>query len=250
VGDEAPEWDAIDVGSPFDYGRQGIVYVATHLPRPGRDGLAPEVLDEIVDLVRAAGGRTLGLFSSRRAAEQATEHVRAEAPQLPVLCQGDDLVATLVSTFRDDPATSLFGTLSLWQGVDVPGDACSLVLMDRLPFPRPDDPLMSARQKAVDAQGGSGFIAVAATHAALLLAQGAGRLIRSSSDRGVLAVLDPRLATARYGPYIRASLPPMWPTTDPDVVRAALARLAGRTQVEAAGATAGSRDDQDQESTS
>ena len=225
VGEESPEWEAIDVGSPFDYARQGIVYVATHLPRPGRDGLAPAALDEIVGLLRAAGGRTLGLFSSRRAAEQAAEHVRAEAPELTVLCQGDDLVATLVSAFRADPSASLFGTLSLWQGVDVPGDACSLVLMDRIPFPRPDDPLMSARQRAVDSSGGNGFMAVAATHAALLMAQGAGRLIRSTSDRGVLAVLDSRLATARYGAFIRASLPPMWPTTDPAVVRAALARL-------------------------
>ena len=225
VGEDSPEWEAIDVGSPFDYSRQGIVYVAAHLPRPGRDGLAPAALDEIVALVRAAGGRTLGLFSSRRAAEQAADHVRAEVPELTVLCQGDDLVATLVSAFRADPTASLFGTLSLWQGVDVPGDACSLVLMDRIPFPRPDDPLMSARQRAVEATGGNGFMTVAATHAALLMAQGAGRLIRSTSDRGVLAVLDSRLATARYGAFIRASLPPMWPTTDPSIVRAALARL-------------------------
>jgi ATP-dependent DNA helicase DinG len=223
--DDAPEWTGLDVGSPFDYARQGILYVAKHLPRPGRDGLQPAVLDEITELVRAADGRTLGLFSSRRAAEAAAASVREALPELTVLCQGDDLVPTLVTKFRLEPRASLFGTLSLWQGVDVPGDTCLLVIMDRIPFPRPDDPLMSARQRAVDASGGNGFMTVAATHAALLMAQGAGRLIRSTDDRGVLAVLDSRLATARYGGFIRASLPPMWTTTDAQVARAALRRL-------------------------
>ena len=227
-GPDAPAWTGLDVGSPFDYPRQGILYAAKHLPRPGRDGLHQAVLDEIVELVRAAGGRTLGLFSSRRAAESAAAGVREALPELTVLCQGDDLVPTLVSRFRDDPEASLFGTLSLWQGVDVPGDTCVLVIMDRIPFPRPDDPLMSARQRAVDAAGGNGFMTVAASHAALLMAQGAGRLIRSADDRGVLAVLDSRLVSARYGAFIRASLPPMWATTDPVGVRAALTRLAGQ----------------------
>jgi ATP-dependent DNA helicase DinG len=219
-------WQGLDVGSPFDYRRQGILYVARHLPRPGRDGLSSSTVDEIVSLVQAAGGRTLGLFSSRRAAQTAAEAVRERLPDMEVLCQGDDLVPTLVQQFRDSPSASLFGTLSLWQGVDVPGGTCVLVLMDRIPFPRPDDPLMSARQQAVDAAGGNGFMTVAATHAALLMAQGAGRLIRTASDRGVLAVLDSRLATAGYAPFLRASLPPMWSTTDGDVVRAALRRLA------------------------
>jgi ATP-dependent DNA helicase DinG len=222
---EEVAWDGLDVGSPFDYRRQGILYVARTLPRPGRDGLAPEVLDEITGLVEAAQGRTLGLFSSRRAAETAAAAVRERLPDLTVLCQGEDMVATLVRRFRDEPAASLFGTLSLWQGVDVPGETCVLVIMDRIPFPRPDDPLMSARQQAVDRAGGNGFMTVAATHAALLMAQGAGRLIRSASDRGVLAVLDSRLATARYGSFLRGSLPPMWPTTDGAIVRSALGRL-------------------------
>lgn len=224
----SPAWTGLDVGSPFDYPRQGILYAAKHLPRPGREGLQQPVLDEIIELVRAAGGRTLGLFSSRRAAETAAVAVREALPDLSVLCQGDDLVPTLVTRFRDDPAASLFGTLSLWQGVDVPGESCVLVIMDRIPFPRPDDPLMSARQRAVDAAGGSGFMAVAATHAALLMAQGAGRLIRTTDDRGVLAVLDSRLVTARYGDFIRASLPPMWATTDRRVVHAALMRLSAQ----------------------
>ena len=109
----------------------------------------------------------------------------------------------------------------------MPGDTCQLVLIDRIPFPRPDDPLMSARQRAADREGRNGFMQVAATHAALLLAQGSGRLIRTMTDRGVVAVLDPRLVTARYGTFLRASLPPMWQTDDPAVVRKALARLAG-----------------------
>ncbi len=224
--EQADVWTGLDVGSPFDYRQQGMLYVARHLPRPGRDGLAEATVDEIVELVRAAGGRTLGLFSSRRAAESAAEAVRERLPDHTVLCQGDDLVPTLVQRFRDDAEASLFGTLSLWQGVDVPGATCVLVIMDRIPFPRPDDPLMSARQLAVDKSGGNGFMTVAAAHAALLMAQGAGRLIRTSTDRGVLAVLDSRLATARYGPFLRSSLPPMWPTTDGAVVRQALQRLA------------------------
>jgi len=220
-------WRGLDVGSPFDYGQQAILYVARHLPPPGRDGLGKAQLDEIVELVDAADGRTLGLFSSRRAAEAAADAVRERLPHLTTLAQGDAQLPELAKQFVSDPHTCLFGTLSLWQGLDVPGDTCQLVIIDRIPFPRPDDPLMSARQKAADKAGGNGFMQVAATHAALLMAQGAGRLIRTTSDRGVVAVLDPRLATARYGGFLKASLPPMWTTTDPAVVRKALARLAG-----------------------
>jgi len=218
-------WRGLDVGSPFDYGRQGILYVAKHLPPPGRDGMSQATLDEIVELVDAAGGRTLGLFSSRRAAEAAAEVVRERLPHLTTLAQGDAQLPELAAQFVGDPHTCLFGTLSLWQGLDVPGDTCQLVLIDRIPFPRPDDPLLSARQKAADQAGGNGFMQVAATHAALLLAQGAGRLIRTHTDRGIVAVLDARLATARYGSFLKASLPPMWTTTDPAVVRQALKRL-------------------------
>ncbi|MGN6250986.1 MAG: ATP-dependent DNA helicase [Marmoricola sp.] len=219
-------WQGLDVGSPFDYAKQGILYVAKHLPAPTRDGMAPATLDEIVELVDAAQGRTLGLFSSRRAAEQAGEEVRARLGHLTTLVQGDAQLPELARQFVSDPYTCLFGTLSLWQGLDVPGETCQLVIIDRIPFPRPDDPLLSARQRAVERAGGNGFMAVAATHAALLLAQGAGRLIRTSEDRGVVAVLDSRLATARYAGFLRASLPPMWPTSDGQLVRRALSRLA------------------------
>jgi ATP-dependent DNA helicase DinG len=223
--DGEPRWRGLDVGSPFQHAKAGILYIAAHLPPPGRDGAgSAEQLNEIADLVTAAGGRTLGLFSSMRAARAAAEAM-AERLSTPVLCQGDDSTAALVEQFAADPVTSLFGTLSLWQGVDVPGPSLSLVIIDRIPFPRPDDPLLSARQRAVAAAGGNGFMAVAASHAALLLAQGAGRLLRGIDDRGVVAVLDSRMATARYGGYLRASLPPFWATTDAAAVRAALGRL-------------------------
>jgi ATP-dependent DNA helicase DinG len=222
--EDGPRWTGLDAGSPFEHRKAGILYTAAHLPPPGRDGLAAACLDELTELVTAAGGRTLGLFSSMRAAKQATEVLR-DRVEVPILCQGDDATGLLVRQFAEDEASCLFGTLSLWQGVDVPGPSLSLVVVDRIPFPRPDDPLTSARQRAVAARGGNGFLTVAATHAALLLAQGTGRLLRSTEDRGVVAILDPRLATARYGSFLRASLAPFWPTTDPEVVRAALRRL-------------------------
>jgi ATP-dependent DNA helicase DinG len=226
VGADAPPYRGLDVGSPFDYGKQAILYVAQNAPLPTRDGLRPEALDALAELMAAADGRTLGLFSSRRAAEDAAEEIRARLTGLRVLCQGEDVVATLVRQFTAEARTSLFGTLSLWQGIDAPGITCQLVVIDRVPFPRPDDPLQSARQRAVTRAGGNGFMTVAATHAALLLAQGAGRLIRRASDRGVVAVLDPRLVRARYGAFLRASLPPMWFTTDRSVAVGALRRLA------------------------
>ena len=220
-----PPWRGLDVGSPFQHAKAGILYVAAHLPPPGRDGTgSAEQLSEITELITAAGGRTLGLFSSMRAARAAAEAMR-ERLSTPVLCQGDDTTSALVEQFTEELAASLFGTLSLWQGVDVPGPSLSLVLIDRIPFPRPDDPLLGARQRAVAARGGNGFMAVAASHAALLLAQGSGRLLRRVSDRGVVAVLDSRMVTAGYGGFLRASLPPFWQTTNAAQVRGALERL-------------------------
>ncbi len=232
-------WRGIDVGSPFDYGQQGILYVAAHLPRPGRDGLGAAQLDEIAALVDAADGRALGLFSSRRAAEAAAEATRTRLPHLTVLAQGDAQLPELTAQFLSDPHTCLFGTLGLWQGLDLPGDTCQLVLIDRIPFPRPDDPLMSARQRAADRAGRNGFMTVAATHAALLLAQGSGRLIRTSTDRGVVAVLDPRLEGTTYARFLQASLPPMWRTTDRAVAVGALRRLSEAAASPARPAVAG-----------
>lgn len=217
-------WDGLDAGTPFDPRKAGILYTPRHIPEPGRDGLAPATLDEIAGLIMAAGGRTLGLFASRRAAEQAAAEMRKRLP-FDILCQGDDTIPALVKRFADSENTCLFGTLTLWQGVDVPGRSCSLVIIDKIPFPRPDDPLLQARKEAADAAGRNGFMEVAATHASLFMAQGAGRLLRSVDDRGVVAVLDKRLVEKRYGSFIRSSMPNFWPTHDPNVVTQALKRL-------------------------
>ena len=194
--------------------------------------LSPRVQDGIViklGLGLLAAGVVLGLAfaaygAMMRAAREAADALR-ERTDHTILCQGEDSTSALVRRFSEEPQTCLFGTLSLWQGVDVPGDSLSLVVIDRIPFPRPDDPLASARARAVEAGGGNGFMAVSANHAALLLAQGAGRLLRRTDDRGVVAVLDSRMATARYGGYLRSSLPPFWATTDTVRVRQALERL-------------------------
>jgi ATP-dependent DNA helicase DinG len=219
-------WTSLDVGSPFDYPKQGILYVAAHLPRPAASGLPDAAGAELLKLVEALGGRTLGLFSSRKAATQAAELLRAKT-DLPILLQGDETLPILVRKFREEQASCLFGVMSLWQGVDVPGDACQLVVIDRLPFPRPDEPLAAARSAAVDASGGSGFASVSVPIAAIRLAQGVGRLIRSTGDKGVVAVLDSRLETARsYSTFLRNSLPPFWYTTRSEVALGALTRLA------------------------
>lgn len=223
AGERAPAWDGLDVGSPFEYPKQGMLYVAKHLPAPSMK-TSGQQRDELATLIEASGGATLALFSSRRAAEEAAEDLR-ERLDVPILCQGDSTMSSLVNQFAEDEQTCLFGTMSLWQGVDVPGRSCRLVVIDRIPFPRPDDPLSSARSQEVARNGGNGFMQVAATHAAIRLAQGAGRLIRTAEDRGVLAILDSRLATARYGAFLKKSMPDFWTTTDGDVARGALSRL-------------------------
>lgn len=223
------EWTGLDVGSPFDYERQGILYVPAGLPRPGREGVADEVLEELGDLIDAAGGRTLALFSSWRGVERARDVLTARfagRPDRPIHVQGrGDAVADLIRRFADDARSSLLGTLTLWQGVDVPGPSCILVAIDRIPFPRPDDPLVAARSRRAEESGRSGFAEVSIPRAAVLLAQGTGRLIRGTADRGVVAVLDSRLETAGYGRMLRSSLPPLWYSTDGTRVREALSRL-------------------------
>ncbi len=228
-----PDTRCLDVGAGFDYTRQGILYVARHVPPPDREGASMEALDELATLVEAAGGRTLALFSSWNGVDRAADYLRVRLG--PVLESGDvgpvlvqrrgESVAPLVQRFAQEPSSVLVGTVALWQGIDIPGDSLVLVTIDRIPFPRPDDPVLSARQAAVDAAGRSGFREVALARAALLLAQGAGRLIRSETDRGVVAVLDSRMATSGYGQALRASVPPLWFTTDGTVVKEALTRL-------------------------
>lgn len=217
------KWKSLDVGSPFDYPHQAIMYTPK-LPQPGRDGPSQELLEEIGSLVEASGGGALCLFTSRRAAVAAGEYLR-EHTELPVLVQGEEYLPTLVKRFREDGNAILAGTISLWQGVDIPGRACRLVTIDRIPFPRPDDPITSALSDAANAAGRSGFAQVSLVHAALLLAQGAGRLVRRQSDKGMVALLDPRLREKGYGRYLLSSLPPMWPTSSRKVALAALGRL-------------------------
>ena len=222
-GEGAPRWTSIDVGSPFDYRKQGIMYVAGDLKPPGF-GVHEGQLERLRELCEASEGGALGLFSSKRAAERAAEYMR-EHSDLNILLQGESSLKALVEEFSEDVDSCLFGTMSLWQGVDVPGDSCRLVVMDRIPFPRPDDPIAQARTESVNRHRGNGFMAVSAHHAAIRMAQGAGRLIRSVDDRGVVAVLDSRLATKRYGGYLMKAMPPMWATQNKAAVTGALARL-------------------------
>ncbi|MFM1789257.1 MAG: hypothetical protein RLZZ12_606 [Actinomycetota bacterium] len=218
----------LDVGSPFDFAAQGMLYLPKHLPEPGRDGPSVEALVELGELIDAAGGRTLALFSSWRGVEMADDHLRRVLAELPIKIitqKRGDSVGTLVDRFAEDPTSILLGTMSLWQGVDVPGPACTLVAIDRIPFPRPDDPVMSARASKADATGGSGFMQVSLPRAALLLAQGTGRLIRSIDDRGVVAILDSRIVNKRYGSVLLNSMPPLWRTSEGEVVKDSLRRL-------------------------
>lgn len=223
------QFRTLDVGSPFDFATQGMLYLPTHLPEPGRDGISSEALDELSDLIHAAGGRTLALFSSWRAVESAAEALRtslATRPDIALIVQRKgDPVGVLVDKFAADKKSVLLGTISLWQGVDVPGESCSLVVIDRIPFPRPDDPIVSARAAQVSDSGGNGFMSVSVPKAALLLAQGAGRLIRSDSDRGVVALLDRRIITRSYGNVLLKSMPNFWRTSDKSVVLESLKRL-------------------------
>ena len=200
----------LDVGSPFDYQANSLIYCAAGVPRPTDPRWADAVIDELGPLVEAAGGRTLALFTSYRAMDRSVAALRERLPY-PLLAQGDLPKPALVERFAGDPETCLFATMSFWQGIDVPGPSLSLVSIDRLPFPRPDDPLLQARREHV---GAGAFEAIDVPRAATLLAQGAGRLIRTATDRGAVAVLDPRLATARYGPKIVATLPRMRRTKD------------------------------------
>ena len=218
----------LDVGSPFDFANQGMLYLPRHIPEPGRDGPSIEALTELGELAEAAGGRTLALFSSWRGVEMADEHLRRVLKELklPIITQRrGDSVGPLVDRFAEDPRSILLGTISLWQGIDVPGPSCTLVVIDRIPFPRPDEPVMAARAAEADEAGGSGFMQVSLPRAALLLAQGTGRLIRSIDDRGVVAILDSRITTKRYGSILLNSMPPFWRTSDSSIIKESLKRL-------------------------
>ena len=219
----------LDVGSPFDFANQGMLYLPRGLPEPSREAVSIDAFVELGELIKAAGGRTLALFSSWRALESAQEYLHKALHDLPIKIiaqKRGDAVGPLVEKFAADETSILLGTISLWQGVDVPGRSCILVAIDRIPFPRPDEPVMAARAAQVDSTGGSGFMQVSLPRAALLLAQGTGRLIRGVDDRGVVAILDSRITTKRYGSILLNTMPPLWRTSDGDVVRESLRRLA------------------------
>jgi ATP-dependent DNA helicase DinG len=182
-----------------------MLYCALHLPNPNSDGFRPAVHDELEALIAAAGGRTLALFTSWRAMDEAADALR-ERIDNPILTQRDLPKPALVRAFAESDETCLFATQGLFQGVDVPGQSLSLVVIDRIPFPRPDDPLLSARR---DELGPTAFSEIDLPRAAMMLAQAAGRLIRSTTDRGAVAVLDPRLGKANYRWDIVKALPPM-----------------------------------------
>ncbi len=221
LGIPAGTFEVLDVGSPFDYEHQALLYCATHLPDPRSAGYEAAMHDELWALIEAAGGRTLALFTSWRAMTAAAE---ALAPRLEwsVLTQSDLPKPALVEAFASEETACLFATMGFWQGVDVPGPSLSLVTIDRIPFPRPDEPLLQARR---DRAGPDAFRTIDLPRAATLLAQGSGRLIRSGSDRGVVAVLDPRLSKASYRWDLVRALPPMRRTRRLDDVRDFLASL-------------------------
>lgn len=198
--------ETLDVGSPFDYENNALLYCPTDLPDPRADGHREARLAELEALIVAAGGRTLALFTSWAAMRDAAAHLETRLPW-PVLVQGEGSKMALLESFVEDDESCLFATMSFWQGVDIPGSTCNLVVIDRLPFPRPDDPVLQARR---DRAGKAAFRTIDLPRAATMLAQGAGRLIRSATDRGVVAVLDPRLATSRsYRWELINALPPM-----------------------------------------
>ncbi len=198
-------YDQLDVGSPYSYEEQALLYCPLHLPDPRQAEFEPAMHDELVALIEAAEGRTMALFTSWRAMRAAADAVRKRVTW-EVLTQADLPKPALVARFAADEHSCLFATMGFWQGVDVPGPALSLVTIDRLPFPRPDDPLLQARRSRL---GAGAFELIDIPRAAALLAQGTGRLIRSASDRGVVAVFDTRLGKARYRWSLVKALPPM-----------------------------------------
>ena len=195
--------------SPFDYAHHSLLYVPANFPGRNETGAEAAIIEELVTLITAAGGRTLALFTNRAVMNRVAEAVAARL-DTPVLVQGTLSRQRIIEQFRDAAEASLFAVTSFWQGIDVPGHSLSLVTIDRLPFSVPNDPLLKARQE----RSSNPFFDVDLPRATMLLAQGVGRLIRNRSDRGVVAVLDTRLAEARYRSLLFKKLPPMKRTRD------------------------------------
>jgi ATP-dependent DNA helicase DinG len=207
-------YDKLRVEGSFDYARQGLLYVASQLPDPRDQAWAASAAAEVRNLVEASGGRALVLTTSFRMLEV----IAAALDGVPfdILVQGTVPKRQLIAKFSANETATLVATMGYWEGIDVPGASLSLVIIDRIPFPRPDDPLMQARREVVAARGGSPFDEVDLPRATVLMAQGSGRLIRNESDRGVVAVLDRRLTAMRYGQRILRSLPRLLRTSDPE----------------------------------
>lgn len=202
--DEANE---LSVASPFDYRSQALLYAPERLPEPRAPGAFDRLAEEILALSRLSRGRALVLTTSYRALDALVERVAPRLPY-PVLCQGDAPRERLLERFRDEIDSVLFATQTFWQGVDVSGESLSLVVIDKLPFSAPGDPLIEARCERIAREGGDWFADYALPCAVLELRQGFGRLVRGHADRGVVAVLDPRLRTRGYGRRFLAELPP------------------------------------------
>lgn len=233
--------DELIVPSPFDYARQTLLYIAAHLPPPRDPAFATAAADEIVRLIAASRGRAFLLFTSRRMLDLAYGLCRSRL-DYPLLKQGDAPRMALIERFKAHPSSVLFGTMGFWQGIDVAGEALSCVVLDKLPFAPPDDPLVEARLEALRRRGHDPFTAYQLPTAAMWLKQGMGRLIRSRSDRGVVAVLDSRLLTHRYGAFFLESLPPSPITTRLEDVERFFDRPAG-ADLQAAAHLVPSRDD-------
>jgi ATP-dependent DNA helicase DinG len=200
-------------GSPFDYASQGVFYLPRALPEPNSEAHTDAVVDAALPVIRASGGRAFLLFTTLRAMRRAHarlgEAMRDGGLAFPLLVQGQGTRSALLERFRRLGNAVLVGAASFWEGVDVRGDALSVVVIDKLPFAPPDDPVFAARLAALKRAGRNAFFEMQLPAAALLLKQGAGRLIRDEQDRGVLMICDPRLATRGYGAHLVASLPPM-----------------------------------------
>ncbi len=224
LGLTADDHTRLFVQSPFDYRTQACLYVAASLPDPRSEEWADQALDEAAALLALSGGRGLLLTTSYRMLDRAAERLAGET-SYRLLVQGELPKQALVREFEEDETSVLAATMGFWEGLDIPGRSLQVVIIDKLPFPRPDDPLWQARRELAEAEGLSSFAAVDLPRAAVLLAQGSGRLIRSVDDRGLVVVLDPRLAKARYGSALIAALPDMARTADPEVAREFLRRM-------------------------
>jgi ATP-dependent DNA helicase DinG len=199
--------------SPFDYANQALLYLPENLPAPNTPNHTESIIDAALPLIMAAGGRTFLLFTSLKAMDRAYDMLKSKFTQheldFPLMVQGEGTRTELLERFRKLGNAVLVASHSFWEGVDVKGNALSVVVIDKLPFAAPDDPVLAARIAAIDAAGGNAFMQYQIPHAAITLKQGAGRLIRDEFDRGVLMIGDNRLVDKPYGKRIWQSLPPM-----------------------------------------